>query len=849
MKKLITIILFLFLLPIVTLSQYADNKTRFDQLKPMPLMAEIKAITASGGFQLAHATVVHGNYLYVGERIDNAQYASIARIIKYDINTMTEVSAYEVGANLDVESMAYDSINSRLYATRYNSSQLEILSIDPSTMTIYGSAHVYSGVPPGESPSIVTDGTYIYGVTYTDPTMIFKIRLSDWVLVTTNIWTSRERGHATKINTRTGQMFATTIPVSPSTNPYFAKISLTDLTYSEVSIGTYVKKATDDFAMVDTGGEIYCFIGGEYAVANYGGVRVKVSDLSLYGYPMKTTYALDSFGDNIYSSAIDGTIQGFKRGYPNNIWTYNTNGYLLNELVTDKYGRVLCTNFDGYSEAKGFVMDLVLVGLNDNASTSTGTSPVTSVFGRTGGVVAVSGDYNASQVTNAAATNVANTFSESQLISTSLSPYLDIRNTGASTYGGGFRIADENNSQRITFGYNNFTNEIYWYGQYDDPMKIILYNVERFRFKTNGVFETINLSVLPSASRYGFGGFFSYNNLPYFINSSGTTTQLGAGGGSMIYPSGSGIAVVNTGTSWGTTIPIPGGTGTFLRGDGTWSTPAGATNYWTYSGSNLYPNNTTDNVVIGATSQSSDYKVTIVGGNRGVYSSAPIFAIFGQGTSGGIGVTGASDYGFGLQGTSTTGVAGRFSVSPVSNDSYNNILQLNMLPSNSGATIGTGGYINFSAKNSIDALHEYGQFGMKTTNITNGSTSSQFTWSLRNSGTLAEKMYLDATGDLHANNFILTSDRRLKTNIKPITINLADSIKFVQFNMKTDLTHRQRYGVIAQDVEKIMPEVVYTDDKGRKSVGYIDLIIVRLNALELQINALKSQVKQLQDEK
>lgn len=43
-------------------------------------------------------------------------------------------------------------------------------------------------------------------------------------------------------------------------------------------------------------------------------------------------------------------------------------------------------------------------------------APVSSVFGRTGAVVAVSGDYTASQVTNAAATNVGNTFTAAQTV-------------------------------------------------------------------------------------------------------------------------------------------------------------------------------------------------------------------------------------------------------------------------------------------------------------------------------------------------------------------------------------------------------------------------------------------------
>src|SRR5690606_21605648 len=70
-----------------------------------------------GGFQMAHALINDGTYLYAGERINNATPSSVARIIKYNTN-LQEVDSYDVGANKDVESMCYDSVNNRIYATQ-----------------------------------------------------------------------------------------------------------------------------------------------------------------------------------------------------------------------------------------------------------------------------------------------------------------------------------------------------------------------------------------------------------------------------------------------------------------------------------------------------------------------------------------------------------------------------------------------------------------------------------------------------------------------------------------------------------------------------------------------------------
>jgi hypothetical protein len=93
---------------------------------------------------------------------------------------------------------------------------------------------------------------------------------------------------------------------------------------------------------------------------------------------------------------------------------------------------------------------------------------------------------------------------------------------------------------------------------------------------------------------------------------------------------------------------------------------------------------------------------------------------------------------------------------------------------------------------------------------------------------------------LTAANFILNSDKVLKKNIENIELSKINKIRFVQFNMKSDPIERKRYGVIAQEVEEIMPELVYTDNDGIKSVGYIDLLIAKIADLESRIIKMES---------
>jgi len=315
---------------------------------------------------MAHALINDGTYLYAGERINDATPSSVARIIKYNTN-LQEVGSYDVGANKDVESMCYDSVNNRIYATqRYDDGiayRVSILVINPSTMLPVSQTD-YATLITGQSFPIVTDGTYIYGATYAAPPVIFKIRISDMALVSTVTWTGRKRAHAARIDTRYGYMYLTDIPYSASTDPYFAKVRLSSLTYTEVNIGAYVRKATDDFAMIDTGSDIYCYIGGEYVYssggnAGYGGVQVRVSDLSLTGITMKPAYAVCEYGDEIYSATIDANMQIFSRHNLNDVLTCNLSGYYLNELNV-LGNRLFGTNFYNYNEAYGRVLEFNL---------------------------------------------------------------------------------------------------------------------------------------------------------------------------------------------------------------------------------------------------------------------------------------------------------------------------------------------------------------------------------------------------------------------------------------------------------------------------------------------------------
>jgi hypothetical protein len=109
--------------------------------------------------------------------------------------------------------------------------------------------------------------------------------------------------------------------------------------------------------------------------------------------------------------------------------------------------------------------------------------------------------------------------------------------------------------------------------------------------------------------------------------------------------------------------------------------------------------------------------------------------------------------------------------------------------------------------------------------------------------------YSGATGNINlgaysitATNFTL-SDRRLKTQIRPIKrslLNTAFDINIYQYRMKANPT-KLHFGVVAQEVEKVLPDLVQTDENGVKSVNYIELLIAKVAELEKRVKELENE--------
>ena len=148
---------------------------------------------------------------------------------------------------------------------------------------------------------------------------------------------------------------------------------------------------------------------------------------------------------------------------------------------------------------------------------------------------------------------------------------------------------------------------------------------------------------------------------------------------------------------------------------------------------------------------------------------------------------------------------------------------------------GSGDLRGFVAYRHQDELLRLGASGSAQVDITD--TLSTFNTNLDVSGSI------NATGDITA---FHTSDERLKDNISPIT-NANEKIKTIggytyDWNDKSEHNGKD-VGVIAQEIEKVLPELVVDRDNGYKAVKYD-----RLVALLIQSNKeLIQRVEDLED--
>ena len=91
-----------------------------------------------------------------------------------------------------------------------------------------------------------------------------------------------------------------------------------------------------------------------------------------------------------------------------------------------------------------------------------------------------------------------------------------------------------------------------------------------------------------------------------------------------------------------------------------------------------------------------------------------------------------------------------------------------------------------------------------------------------------------------AGDVVINSDMRLKANIISLGSTLSKLLQIdgKTYTMKRDKNQKQKIGVLAQDIEKVFPELV-SESKGIKSVNYQGLVPVLINSIKEQEEKIK----------
>jgi hypothetical protein len=243
------------------------------------------------------------------------------------------------------------------------------------------------------------------------------------------------------------------------------------------------------------------------------------------------------------------------------------------------------------------------------------------------------------------------------------------------------------------------------------------------------------------------------------------------------------------------------------------------------------------------------------------------YGVYGEG--GKIGVWGYSPTIQGVQGSSSSGI-GVIGISSSGNGGY--------FYSTSGYALVTGtgnvgiGTLTPVAKMDIKGSVKYSHFyygANEDTYIRGGKAGSNVIINdeaglgnvVIGLGTATEKLHvfgnIKASGIAYATAFTIASDVRFKKNIVALNNSLANLLKIngVRYDLRKDefpeknFSGKTQIGFIAQELEKIFPEMVFTDTQGYKSVDYARLTPVLVEAIKELRNenvSLKSRLDKIE---
>lgn len=206
-----------------------------------------------------------------------------------------------------VETMTYDPLADKVYFELADNGRLELYSLDPRTYSV-STIISTSTIDAGRRPAIVTDGVYIYGITNTSPSVVFRVRLDDGSLAYS------AGGHISNGHSASIGVYAS------STELYFGG-GMAD-TFEKVDASTLLpiqsiriprcSLSNDQAFLQRSPTDGYVYVGCEIRPYGY---RIRTSNMNVRQIPLPgSSFGLFNFDGDIYNAGLDGTIDVLRGG-------------------------------------------------------------------------------------------------------------------------------------------------------------------------------------------------------------------------------------------------------------------------------------------------------------------------------------------------------------------------------------------------------------------------------------------------------------------------------------------------------------------------------------------------------
>lgn len=277
----------------------------FDQGSTTIMLATTSVVAASApAFEYAHGIVIADGKFFIGTVRGYGNPFPTNRIMVFDTpGDITRITYVPLPNKGEAQNMVYDSTHDKIYFLISGNNDLELYGLDPVTYALQRIIRT-TAINTGSRPAIVTDGTYVYGITNTATSTVFKVRIDTGEL-------SFSSGHIATGHSAAIGIYASTTELyfGGGISNGFEKVDAATLK-SLGSLDTGTCLPTNDMAYAqidDTSG--YAYLGCELVPYGY---RVRTSDLSATRFPLPgNSLGLFIYNGSLYNTAEDGHIDVF----------------------------------------------------------------------------------------------------------------------------------------------------------------------------------------------------------------------------------------------------------------------------------------------------------------------------------------------------------------------------------------------------------------------------------------------------------------------------------------------------------------------------------------------------------